>query len=109
MLKSRRVVALIPARAGSKRLANKNLLPLAGKPLIAWTIEAALNSPAIDEVVVSTDSIDIKQVAIEFGATVPFMRPNVLAHDTALTDDVLMHALALIASIPKKLSISIEQ
>ncbi|MFT6904709.1 MAG: CMP-N,N'-diacetyllegionaminic acid synthase [Oleiphilaceae bacterium] len=93
MLKGSRVVALIPARAGSKRLVNKNLLPLAGKPLIAWTIEAALNSPEIDEVVVSTDSIDIRQVAIEFGASVPFMRPNVLAQDTATTDDVLLHSI----------------
>ncbi|WP_064791777.1 acylneuraminate cytidylyltransferase family protein [Shewanella woodyi] len=93
MDRSRRVVALIPARAGSKRLKNKNLLPLAGKPLIAWTIEAALDSPEIDEVVVSTDSTDIKQVAIDSGATVPFMRPKCLAHDTASTDEVLMHAI----------------
>ncbi len=93
MLKKHRVVALIPARAGSKRLTNKNLLPLAGKPLIAWTIEAALNSAEIDDVIVSTDSVDIKQVAIDFGATVPFMRPSSLAEDTASTDDVLMHAI----------------
>lgn len=93
MLKKHRVVALIPARAGSKRLTNKNLLHLAGKPLIAWTIEAALNSAEIDDVIVSTDSVDIKQVAIEFGAKVPFMRPSALAEDTASTDDVLMHAI----------------
>ena len=100
MLKNSRVVALIPARAGSKRLINKNLLLLVGKPLIAWTIEAALYSPEIDDVVVSTDSIDIKQVAIEFGASVPFMRPNVLAHDTATTDDVLMHAIEVLKLTP---------
>jgi len=88
-----RVVALIPARAGSKRLVNKNLLPLAGKPLIAWTIEAALNCPLIDDVIVSTDSVDIKHVAIEYGADVPFIRPSSLSHDTATTDDVLMHAI----------------
>lgn len=93
MLKSNRVIALIPARAGSKRLVNKNLLPLAGKPLIAWTIEAALKCPLIDDVIVSTDGVDIKQTAIEFGATVPFLRPSYLADDTASTDDVLMHTI----------------
>lgn len=89
----RRVVALIPARAGSKRLKNKNLLSLAGKPLIAWTIESALNTKEIDDVIVSTDCVDIQKVALEFGASVPFLRPNSLASDTATTDDVLMHAI----------------
>lgn len=93
MLDDNRVVALIPARGGSKRLLNKNLLPLAGKPLIAWTIEAALKCSLIDDVIVSTDSEAIKKVAIEFGASVPFLRPYHLADDTASTDDVLMHAI----------------
>ena len=93
MLDNSRVVAIIPARAGSKRLANKNLLPLAGKPLLVWTIEAALKCPFIDDVIVSTDSDDIKQVAVKFGATVPFLRPSYLADDMASTDDVLMHVI----------------
>lgn len=93
MDKGNRVVALIPARGGSKRLSNKNLLPLAGKPLIAWTIDAALKCSLIDEVVVSTDSLDIKQIAIDFGACVPFIRPALLASNAASTDDVIMHAI----------------
>ena len=108
MLKNNRCVALIPARAGSKRLINKNLLPLAGKPLIAWSIETALNSPEIDDVVVSTDSIDIKQVAIDFGATVPFMRPNDLSHDTATTDDVLMHAIEELKLTPSDIIVLLQ-
>lgn len=88
-----RVVALIPARAGSKRLHNKNLLSLGGKPLIAWTIEAALKCSLIDDVVVSTDDQNIKNIAIEYGATVPFIRPEILANDTSSTDDVIIHAL----------------
>jgi len=93
MIDNHRVVALIPARAGSKRLKNKNILPLGGKPLIAWTIEAALNSCEIDDVIVSTDDLNIKQVAIDFGASVPFMRPSFLSNDVASTDDVLLHAI----------------
>lgn len=93
MNKSNRVVALIPARGGSKRLKNKNLLMLASKPLIAWTIEAAIKCPLIDEVIVSTDCVSIKQTAIEYGASVPFLRPENLAGDFASTDDVLMHTI----------------
>lgn len=89
-----RVVALIPARAGSKRLPNKNILPLSGKPLIAWTIEAALNSQYIDEVVVSTDSELIREVSKKYGATVPFLRPEAISGDMATTDAVLLHAIA---------------
>jgi len=92
-MSKKKVVALIPARAGSKRLSNKNLLPLAGKPLIAWTIEAALTCDLIDDVIVSTDSEEIKRVAIDFGAKVPFSRPSYLAGDCASTDDVIMHAI----------------
>ena len=93
MIEDGRVVALIPARSGSKRLRNKNLLPLAGKPLIAWTIDAALTCSKIDEVVVSTDSLAIKEIALELGASVPFLRPSSLAGDAASTDDVLIHAI----------------
>lgn len=108
MLKSNRVVALIPARAGSKRLANKNLLPLAGKPLIAWTIEDALNCPWIDNVIVSTDSMDIKQAAIELGATVPFLRPSSLANDNASTDDVLMHTIDELELLPSDILVLLQ-
>ncbi|MGU5758131.1 acylneuraminate cytidylyltransferase family protein [Aeromonas caviae] len=84
-------IAIIPARGGSKRLPNKNILPLAGKPLIVWTIEAALDSQLFDMVLVSTDSQAIADVSMSAGATVPFLRPAELASDTATTNDVISH------------------
>jgi CMP-N-acetylneuraminic acid synthetase len=86
-------VAVIPARGGSKRLPGKNLMMLAGKPLIGWTIEAALASGVFSRVVVSTDSWEIAVVAAQFGAEVPFMRPEELAEDGTTTIDVLIHAV----------------
>lgn len=84
-------IAIIPARGGSKRLPNKNILPLAGKPLIVWTIEAALESQLFDMVLVSTDSQAIAEVSKNAGACVPFLRPAELATDTATTDAVIQH------------------
>jgi len=84
-------IAIIPARAGSKRLANKNIKLLDGKPLIVWTIEAAINAANFDLVLVSTDSPDIAKAAISAGASVPFLRPAELASDTASTNDVISH------------------
>ena len=80
--------AIITARGGSKRLPKKNILELAGKPLIAWTIEAAKNCSKIEDVIVTTDSEEIVKVAIEFGARVPFKRPEELSNDTATSFDV---------------------
>jgi CMP-N,N'-diacetyllegionaminic acid synthase len=85
-------IAVIPARGGSKRLPGKNLRMLAGKPLIGWTIEAAIESGIFDRVVVSTDSWEIAVVAAQFGAEVPFMRPEELALDDTPTIEVLIHA-----------------
>lgn len=93
MYRNLKVIAIIPARKGSKRLPNKNILPLHGKPVIAWTIEAALASKYIDEVVVSTDSGTIMNIAKQYGASVPFLRPESLSDDMATTDDVMMHAI----------------
>lgn len=87
-------LALIPARAGSRGLPGKNLRDLGGKPLIAWTIEAALRAGVADRVVVSTDGEKIAQIAREFGADVPWLRPAHLATDEATTLDVVLHALA---------------
>ncbi|HGY1050176.1 TPA: pseudaminic acid cytidylyltransferase [Aeromonas salmonicida subsp. pectinolytica] len=84
-------IAIIPARGGSKRLPNKNILPFSGKPLITWTIEAALESKLFDMVLVSTDSQEIADIATHAGATVPFLRPAKLASDTATTNDVISH------------------
>ncbi|MEX0501989.1 acylneuraminate cytidylyltransferase family protein [Alphaproteobacteria bacterium LSUCC0719] len=86
-------LAIIPARAGSKGLPNKNISNLAGKPLIAWSIEQALSTPAIDTVCVSTDTEEIAKIARLFGACTPFLRPADLAKDTTQTEPVLLHAL----------------
>jgi CMP-N,N'-diacetyllegionaminic acid synthase len=93
MFDEKRILSLIPARGGSKRLAHKNTLPLQGKPLIGWTIEAAKKSKYIDEIVVSTDDNEIAKIATKFGASVPFMRPAQLATDTASSYSVVIHCL----------------
>ena len=86
-------VAVIPARGGSKRLPGKNVRNLGGKPLIAWTVEAALSSGCFKRVVVSTDDDLIAATAKDAGAEIPFVRPNKLASDTATSMDVVLHAL----------------
>lgn len=91
-----RVLAIIPARGGSKGLPGKNLRLLAGKPLIAWTIEHALGTPEVTDTVVSTDCPEIAEVAVAAGAEVPFMRPAELATDTAPTEPAMLHALKLL-------------
>ena len=85
-----KVLGIIPARGGSKGLPRKNIRSLAGKPLIAWSIEAGLQSSWIDELIVNTDSPEIAAVAREYGAQVPFLRAPELATDTATTMDVLV-------------------
>ncbi len=87
------VLALITARGGSRGLPRKNVLPLAGKPLIAWSIEAARACPVVDRVVLSSEDEEIARIAREWGCEVPFMRPAVLASDTASSMDVILHAL----------------
>ncbi|MBQ7594948.1 MAG: acylneuraminate cytidylyltransferase family protein [Synergistaceae bacterium] len=93
MFNEEKILALIPARGGSKGIKGKNITPLAGRPLIAYTIEAALNSKYIDKVIVSTDNQEIANTAKKFGAEVPFMRPPELADDKAKTIDAVLHAL----------------
>jgi CMP-N-acetylneuraminic acid synthetase len=87
------VVGLITARGGSKSVPRKNVAPIGGKPLIAWTIEAALKSRALSRVIVSTDDDEIATVARRWGAEVPFMRPVELAQDDSSHVSVLLHAL----------------
>src|SRR3989304_87172 len=93
MYNGKRIVGIIPARGGSKGLPRKNVLPLRGKPLIAWTIEQAQASTCLDKVIVTTDNEEIASVARTHGAEVPFMRPRELASDNAKTIDVIYHAL----------------
>ena len=90
-----KILALIPARSGSKRVPNKNIRLLGGKPLIVWTIESAIGIPGICEVLVSTDSIEIQAVSSAAGASVPWLRPSTIATDEASSVDVAIHALDL--------------
>lgn len=98
-----RVLGIIPARGGSKRLPRKNLLPLVGKPLISHTIKAGLQSHCIDELMVSTDDPEIARVSFENGANVPFMRPSELAQDDTSTFEVVKHAIDYYKSVEGRL------
>ncbi|GHA27656.1 acylneuraminate cytidylyltransferase family protein [Oceanisphaera arctica] len=89
-------IAIIPARGGSKRLPGKNIKLLAGKPMITWTIEAALESGVFDHVFVSTESESIADVSRQAGATVPGLRPDELSKDTATSNDVITHMVELV-------------
>ncbi len=86
-------LAIIPARGGSKGIPGKNTKLIAGKPLIAWSIEQAREAGAVDRVIVTTDDEGIAEVARAFGADTPFLRPPELASDTAATEPSLLHAL----------------
>ena len=91
------VLALIPARSGSKSVTDKNIREVAGKPLLAWSVEHALASSRINRVIVSTDSERYAEIAREAGAETPFIRPAEYATDTALDLDVFKHALNWLA------------
>jgi len=93
MFKGKTFLGIIPARGGSKGLPGKNIKELCGKPLIAWSIEAGLKSKYLDEVMVTTDDDRIASVAREYGANVPFLRPDFLANDTATSFDVVKHTI----------------
>lgn len=93
MYKNKRILAIIPARGGSKGLPGKNVKMLCGKPLIAWSIEAAKTSKYIDEIMVSTDSQEIADCAIKFNCPVPILRPTEFATDESPMIDVVKHAI----------------
>ena len=88
------ILCVIPVRGGSKGVPGKNIRPLGGRPLVAWTIESALNAQEDLQVLVSTDSEEIAEIARAHGAQVPFLRPAELAQDTTATEPVVEHALA---------------
>jgi CMP-N-acetylneuraminic acid synthetase len=102
MIDDKKLLAIIPARGASKRLPRKNILDLSGKPLIAWTIEAALGSKYIDRVVVSTDDQEIANIAKKHGADIPFIRPSELATDQTTSVDVVLHLLNQLEKIEDK-------
>jgi len=93
MIDNKKVLAIIPARGGSKGVSRKNLRNLAGKPLIAWTIEEAKQSKYIDRLILSSEDDEIIKIAREFGCEVPFVRPSELAQDETAGIDPLLHAL----------------
>jgi len=93
LINGKSVLAIIPARGGSKRFPGKNLKTLGNKPLIAWTIEAAKGSEYIDRLIVSTDSEKIKEICLKWDAEVPFLRPSHLATDNASSEEVILHTL----------------
>lgn len=93
MFHEKRVLAIIPARGGSKRVPRKNIRLLSGRPLLAYTVDVAMQTPAIDRTIVSTDDEEIRDVARRCGADVPFLRPAELAGDRVPDGPVLVHAL----------------
>lgn len=92
MIDYKKVLALIPARGGSKSIPKKNIANLCGKPLIAWTIETAKKTPEIDKVIVSTDDLEIAEIAIKYGAEVQ-MRPSELASDNSLVINTMHYVI----------------
>lgn len=103
-----RILCVIPVRGGSKGIPRKNLKPIAGKPLVAWTIEQALAAKAAlsrehqMDVLVSTDDAELAELAREYGAEVPFMRPAHLAEDTTATEPVVEHAIEFYAGVGRR-------
>jgi CMP-N,N'-diacetyllegionaminic acid synthase len=93
VFRNKTFIAIIPARGGSKGLPGKNIKMLCEKPLIAWSIETALQSKYLDEVMVTTDSKKIAEVSKIYGATVPFLRPQELALDKSTTFEAVQHTL----------------
>jgi len=93
MYKDKTFIGIIPARSGSKGIPHKNIHPFAGKPLMAWSILAALESGVLDEVFVSTDSEQYAGIARQYGASVPFLRPVELSGDAVPASGVIVHAI----------------
>lgn len=97
-----RVLGIIPARGGSKRLPRKNVAPLGGKPLVAWAIEAALSANKLDHVVVSSDDAEVLGIAAKYGDEVGLRRPEEFATDSAPAIDYVLHALSSLESAGAK-------
>ena len=93
MIDNKKVLAIIPARGGSKGIPRKNVKAISGKPMIQYTIEAAKECEYIDKVIVSTEDEEIADISMRAGAIVPFSRPEELATDEAKIIDVVMHAV----------------
>ncbi len=94
------VVAIIPARGGSKGIRDKNIRDFCGRPLIAWTIQQALETPEIDAVYVTSDSAEIRDIGQQYGA-IPMVRPDDIAGDSATSESAMAHALGVIGGDPE--------
>src|SRR4051812_920947 len=92
-LRSMSILAIIPARGGSKGIPRKNLIEVANRPLIAWTVAQALEARSIARVVVTTDSSEIAEVARAYGAETPFLRPAEISTDASTTEAAMFHAM----------------
>ena len=95
MFKEGKVIAIIPARSGSKGIKNKNIVDLCGKPLLSWTIEAALNCAFVDDIAISSDSKDYISIAEKAGANLTIERPKILSSDQASSIDMVLHTLEI--------------
>ena len=102
MSQTQKILAIIPARSGSKGLRHKNIQLLGGKPLMAWSIEAAKESKYVHRVIVSTDSGAFAEIAKEYGADAPFLRPAKFSGDNAKVEDALLHTLNWLESHEKE-------
>ena len=102
MYKNKKILAVIPARGGSKGVPRKNIIEIGGHPLIKYTIDCGKNSKYLDRVVISTEDLLIKRVAEENGGDVPFLRPKELAEDTSKTIDCIVHAVDTLESMEEE-------
>ena len=93
MINGKMILGIIPARGGSKGILGKNAKEIAGKPLIAWTVEAAKQSKYIDRLIISTDSEEIAGIGRDVGVEIPFLRPSEIAQDKSTGADVILHTL----------------
>jgi CMP-N-acetylneuraminic acid synthetase len=93
VINGKKIIAIVPARQGSKGLAKKNVIDFLGKPLLVWSIEVARKSKYVDRLIVSTDSTDIAIVGEKNGAEIPFIRPSYLSEDNSTSIDVVYHAI----------------
>lgn len=102
MYNNKKFLGIIPARSGSKGLQGKNIKDLNGKPMIAYSIEAAKNSNIFDDIIVSTDSQEYANISLEYGASIPFLRPEYLSTDTATTNDVVEYTIKELKNVGKE-------
>lgn len=102
MYQGKRLLAVVPARSGSKGLPNKNILPLNGKPMLAYSILAAINAGVFEEIFVSTDSEEYAEISKHYGASVPFLRAKELATDTSSSWDCVIEALVKYKALGKE-------